>query len=144
MKTTRRAHVPYSDEIVAEICEALANSHFGVRYLCRHKENWPAEATIYRWLEAYPSFRERYARARQLQIDALVTDIIEIASDTSNDVLKKDDGSYQANYAAIQRDRLKIDAIKWIASKLIPKVYGESKEPKDNGQDAISQFRVEE
>ena len=143
MKTSRKSPIDYSEELAIEICDALANSHFGVRYLCRHKDNWPSEASVYRWLNAYPSFRERYTRARQDQSDALVSDIMEIASNEERDLVQNVDGTWHSNSSAIQRDRLKIDSIKWIACKLVPKVYGERKESTPNDNDAISQFRVE-
>jgi hypothetical protein len=47
------------------------------------------------------------------------------------------------NHDHINRARLRIDTRKWVASKLAPKIYGDKKESQDNGQDAISQFRVE-
>jgi hypothetical protein len=30
-----------------------------------------------------------------------------------------------ANHAKVQRDRLKVDSLKWIASKLFPRQYGD-------------------
>lgn len=143
MKTPKE-HVTYNEEIVDEICSTLANCHFGVRYLCKHIPHWPSESTIYKWREKYPLFEEKYTRARQAQADFLVSDMMEIASNTENDILVNKDGTNQVNHANIQRDRLRIDTIKWIACKLIPKVYGERNANKDSTQDAISEFRVEE
>ena len=136
-------HVEYSEELVKELCEELANSHYGVKYLCKTKENWPSERTIYRWLDKYPYFNDCYTRARQRQADIMITDLVEITDDNSNDILINKDGSYYNNSSAVARHRLKIDTIKWIACKLIPKVYGEARQSR-NEEDALSEFRVED
>jgi hypothetical protein len=60
-------------------------------------------------MKSHPEFLEQYARARELQTDIFIDEIIDIADSTENDV---------------QRDRLRIDSRKWIASKLKPKKYG--------------------
>ena len=60
-------------------------------------------------MKSHPEFLEQYARARELQTDIFIDEIIDIADGTENDV---------------QRDRLRIDSRKWIASKLKPKKYG--------------------
>lgn len=65
---------------------------------------------FYRTLDANQALAERYARSKELQMEAEVMKIVEIADDTTGDV---------------QRDRLRVDARKWIAAKLMPKKYGD-------------------
>ncbi len=60
-------------------------------------------------MKPHPEFLEQYARVSELQTDIFIDEIIDIADGTENDV---------------QRDRLRIDSRKWIASKLKPKKYG--------------------
>lgn len=73
--------------------------------------------TLYRELdkegEEGDRIRDKYARARELQADAHADRIMEL----SEDVLE---GKYDYNSA-----RVAIDALKWAASKLRPKVYGD-------------------
>lgn len=91
----------------------------------------PAQSTIFRWLadERYAAFREQYARAREAQADALFDEMLDIADDGTNDWMerKRADGSTEEviNAEHIQRSKLRIDARKWMAGKLRPKVYGE-------------------
>lgn len=53
---------------------------------------------------------EQYARAREERADVLAEQMIEIADVGSGDA---------------QRDRLRLDARKWFASKLYPRKYGD-------------------
>lgn len=89
----------------------------------------PNKSTVFRWLAADEAFRDQYARAREAQADALFDDILDIADDGTNDYMTKtnaDGSEYEAlNAEHIQRSRLRVDARKWMAGKLLPKKYGE-------------------
>ncbi len=142
-RSSVKPKVTYSDELALKICETIENSREGLRVLCKENPDWPSPSNVYVWLDLYPFFQDRYARARVRQAEALVSEIIHIAFDDSKDTFIDEEGKYQTNNASIQRSRVKIDAIKWIACKLVPKIYGERREDKNNNEDAISQFRVE-
>jgi len=45
----------------------------------------PAKSTIFVWLEEHEDFARSYSLARQIQIEDLVDEILEIADDSSND-----------------------------------------------------------
>lgn len=69
-------------------------------------------------------------RAREAQADAIFDEILDIADDGSNDWMERHDAEggsigWKENGEAIGRSRLRIDARKWMAGKLRPKVYGE-------------------
>ena len=98
----------YTEEIADEICEALATGE-ALYLMCQAKAHWPAERTVYQWLEKNEDFAQKYARARERQADRRNEEIIVIA-DTATD----------ANLARVQ-----IEARKWQASKLAPKKYGD-------------------
>jgi hypothetical protein len=57
------------------------------------------------------SFREQYELARRLQAEAYADEITMIADD--------------AEPGTVQVQRLRVDARKWVASKLKPKKYGD-------------------
>jgi hypothetical protein len=69
-----------------------------------------------------PEFAEQYAHARDSQADTLADEILDIADDGSNDYMG-DDETYNGD--AVARSKLRVDARKWIASKLKPKKYGD-------------------
>ena len=95
------------------ICEWIALGQ-SLKKLCRQKK-MPNNSTVMRWLanEEYAEFRDQYARARAAQADSMVDDMLDIADE-------KVDHSEQ-----VQRNRLRIDTRKWLASKMKPKKYGD-------------------
>lgn len=117
----------YTDKLADDICSSISKSSKGLRAICQ-SGNYPDPATIYRWLAENASFRDKYARAKELQAEILVEEIIEIADDTSNDtmIVGPEGGEREvANNEFINRSRLRVDARKWVASKIFPKKYGD-------------------
>lgn len=106
-------------------------------------ENVPKRMTIYCWLnpesEYYDKeFSENYARARQEREDAIFDDMLDIADDGSNDFMKKQIAEgvevELLNAEHIQRSRLRIDARKWILSRMNPKKFGDKTDITSGGE----------
>lgn len=97
----------FSQEVADKICEHIANGGYAT-----HLERFglPSMATMCRWLNEHDGFREQYARAREKRAEHFAEEIVEIA-DTEQDP---------------QRARVRVDARKWVASKLLPRVYGDN------------------
>lgn len=110
----------FSQDIADAICERLADGE-SLRKICL-ADDMPGKATVFRWLASDPVFQDQYARAREAQADAFADEILDIADDGSNDFMG-DDEKYNGD--AVQRSRLRVDARKWLAGKLKPKVYGD-------------------
>jgi hypothetical protein len=98
----------------------------------------PSTQTFYRWLESNESKSKQYAHACEARGDAIFDEIIQIADDSQNDFIEKDIGDgivvSQFNSEHVQRSRLRIDARKWVASKLNPKKYGDKIDHTTNGE----------
>lgn len=115
----------FTPEIANEICERLAKGESLRTITGPNRDDFmPAETTVRRWLAGTEdwseAFRRQYAHARDCQADHYAEEIIAIADCTDQPVsgdipLVRDP----------QRDRLRIDARKWYASKLAPKKYGD-------------------
>ena len=77
-----------------------------------------------RWLadDEGGELREQYARARDAQSDVIADEILMIA-DTEDDP---------------QKARVRIDARKWLAGKMKPKVYGDKQTVEHQGGVSIS------
>ena len=116
----RKESVEFSQEVFDEICERIADGE-SLRSICRD-EHMPRKASVFRWL-ADPELSDQYARARQVQADSLFDDVLQISDDSTGDYV---DGEFQKEN--IQRARLRVDARKWMAGKLRPKVYGDKLE----------------
>ena len=109
----------YSHELVTDFCKLLATGNT-LRSLCA-TDRFPTATTIYDWLEKYPEFSEQYARARSQQADYYAEMII--------------DEAFGAHDASI--GRLRMDALKWAASKIAPKKYGDKIEVESNQSNNI-------
>ena len=102
----------YSDDIAALIIERLAAGE-SLRAICTEDE-MPSEALVRKWvIQDEAGFGAQYARARDVGLDVLADQCMEIAD-------RQHEGT-----GAVARDRLRFDARRWYLSKLAPKRYGE-------------------
>ena len=124
-KPTRRRRHDYSPEIADLICDRIAEGA-SLRQICQDA-TMPARSTIFVWLEEHEDFARLYRLARQIQIEDLMDEILEIADDSSNDWIDREgsDGKKHRvfNPDSIRRSKLRIGARKWLISKLMPKRY---------------------
>lgn len=115
----------YSQELAETICKRLAQGE-SMRSIC-FDDDMPSQATIYNWLadEKMCSFLEMYTRAREVQAECLAEEIISIADDGANDTYIDDEGQRKTDYDNIARSKLRVEARKWVAAKLLPRKYGD-------------------
>jgi len=102
----------WTDAVEAEIFDRMTGGE-SIREICGDDRDdfLPSQRTFYRRLTEDVDFWQRYARAREAQAHREAEEIRQIADTaTPEDV----------NVA-----RLQIDARKWRAGKLAPKVYGD-------------------
>ena len=115
-----------SQEMLERICDGIIAGK-SLRQICE-PEGMPAPSTVCLWLSQDEDFAERYARAKEIQMENLAEEIIEIAEDGTNDYVAihdPDNPGYRLNGEHVQRSRLRIDTRKWLMSKLAPKKYGD-------------------
>ena len=99
----------FTQELFDRICVRIAEGE-SLRAICEEPD-MPARVNVIGWLEKDEALRNQYARARELQADHEFDEIKVIA-----DLADAED---------VQVARLRIDARKWRAGKLRPKVYGD-------------------
>lgn len=126
----------YSAELAKEICDTISSSSKGTKTLCKENPHWPSQATLFAWLKNNEDFSEQYARAKQAQIELLIDEILEISDDASNDCVVNEQGTPVFSNAVVTRAKLQIDTRKWLACKLLPKVYGNKLESTHTLNDA--------
>ncbi len=114
----------YSKELCDKICVELSSSSASLRSIC-DKEGMPHISSVMQWLNDNKEFSEQYARAREAQGSVLADEIIEIADATDNDNIVTENGVIP-NTEWIARSKLKVDARKWLATKLAPKKFGDT------------------
>jgi hypothetical protein len=101
----------YTKEKGDLICERISTHDVGLPRLCKMYSDMPDEKTVQRWRYQNAEFRLKYAQAKMIQADLLAEQCLEI----SDSCIPEEVGV----------DRLRVDTRKWLASKLLPKQYGD-------------------
>lgn len=102
----------YTEALATAICERIASGE-SLHRICAGA-GMPALRTVLDWLTREKEFPHQYARARELQAETLADQIVSIA-----------DGETGDGAADVAAAKLRIDARKWVAAKLLPKKYGD-------------------
>ena len=105
----------YTQEKADEICKMLADG-ITLQTICTLPE-MPDRQTVHNWMKSHPDFFDAYTYARQLQADSLAEQVIFEAMNSHDAPI----------------GRLRMDALKWYASKLAPKKYGDKVEIEQTG-----------
>jgi hypothetical protein len=103
-------------------------------------EDMPCTRTMFNWLRDHEEFLQQYEISKAECADMYAEEIIEIADDSANDYADVTDqngatGATRLNTEHVQRSRLRVDARKWVASKLKPKRYGDKVTQEVSGVD---------
>ena len=146
----------YTDEVADEICERLSCGE-SLKGICSEDDK-PNISTVFRWIAANDTFRDMYARAREEQAETLADEIIGISDEECTMVQSSkhpgarsddDEGNVEVvfNPTAVARNRLRVDARKWVASKLKPRKYGDKMQTELSGPDGgpvqtVTSFRL--
>ena len=115
----------YSDELVATICARIANGE-SLSTICKDSD-MPCTKTVYLWLQDKPDFLELYKAAHVAKADMLAEDVVPISDELCTIIVGEDGEETKVVFdsAAVARNRLRVDARKWLAGKLAPKKYGD-------------------
>src|SRR3954452_5806773 len=101
----------YSVELTNDICRQLAEGK-SMLEICSRPE-MPHVSNVYRWLRRHEGFRDRYVSAREQQAHTIADRAVAMALDGDRVI------------ADPQVAKVQLDAIKWMAARLAPKVYGD-------------------
>jgi hypothetical protein len=121
----------YNLEIATRICEEIATCTDSYETICQRNLDFPERATMRRWRYKHEEFRSLYAQARADQADLFVEEIITISDNFEDDVFQNSDGDPIYLTGKVQRDRLRVDSRKWLACKMLPKIYGDKPSPEE-------------
>jgi hypothetical protein len=97
----------YTPELFTRLCDEIAEGK-SLRQACL-PDDMPDRACVRRWMIADPELATQYTRAREERAELYADEIMEIADNAQDPQIAK----------------LQVDARKWIASKMLPKVYGD-------------------
>jgi SMC interacting uncharacterized protein involved in chromosome segregation len=113
---------PITKEMFDEICEIIADSTDSVDKICKSLSI--SNKSFYRYKKiAGEQAEQKYARAKAAQAENLINKINDLHEKMHNAVLTCEDPK-RCN-ALVQAYKVEIDDYKWLASKLLPKAYGD-------------------
>lgn len=121
----------YNENTANEILERIVQGE-SLRSIVKD-DHMPVISTVFRWMSHNEEFSKQYTRAKEEQAELLADEIVAI-SDEECTMVKHGNGDDEKKVevvfdsVAVARNRLRIDARKWVASKLKPKKYGEKLE----------------
>jgi hypothetical protein len=111
----RPLEYPYSDGLAHEICERIAGGESLKEICASNPTYYPPEHVVRHWgIANTGGFFSLYARARIIQADYYADMVLELA------------GSLDRNSASkreVDVVKVKIDTLKWIVGKLLPRKY---------------------
>ena len=112
----------YTAEMVDAICDRLVSGE-SLKAICRD-DHMPSRRVVHEWVaDDRNGFRDKYARARAIQADCMLDEILEIADDARSDWVMRD-GRRVFDHKNVSQARLRIDARKWLMARLAPKKWG--------------------
>lgn len=119
----------YSDEIVREILERIADGETYASIKRSDPDRFPHQSAFADWLNASTALDIAHARARMLGADIIAEECLQIADDATGDVYIATD-AHGKPYAKIdgdcvQRAKLKVETRLKLLAKWRPEKYGE-------------------
>lgn len=113
----------YSEELADRICELVATNTDGLPKLCAAHDWMPHEDTIKVWRFRNLNFSAKYTEAKRFQAELMAEQVKEIAAERAYYI--DAEGNQRVDSGFIASQRLQADTVKWLASKLAPKIYGD-------------------
>lgn len=133
----------YTKEMGDYICEIVSSTGYGLLKITQLYPELPDKMTINRWRYRVPAFRAQYALAKVEQADILAEECLEIADDDSKDIKFDKDGNELCNTEFIARARLRVDTRKFLAAKLLPKLYGDKVDEKKTEDKSVIEMLID-
>lgn len=114
-----RPPTPFSQELADAICDEYAhNTTLSLQSILSRNPRYPSYTLLARWLRENPEFEKQYARAKEDRANLFAEEITEIADSVEG----------ETENGVVSAAKLRVDARKWLASKLLPKLYGDKLE----------------
>ena len=151
--------------LITTLCERISEGET-VTQVCA--DLGIAKRDVWNWTEADADLRAQYARARELQAHAVaeqaiiaasgiddyataVAVVLEHEEDRIDDMEPKAAAAHRSfvnalRHAAVQRDKLRVDTLKWTAGKLAPRHYGDKQQVEHSAKDGAAipfTFRID-
>lgn len=138
----------YTPELAEKICKAVSAWPGSLLKLCRERDDFPNQDTIYDWIRKKKDFSDMWWSAKELQANVMGEDILAtteemaaIADESEYDLSEDGQGRSIVNTEHIQRSKLRVDARdkaiahkKFIMARIGPRRWAnKAEEAKESG-----------
>lgn len=125
-------------EILDYVMEEISLSSLSLRKATRKaigffKLDGLSHTTVLDWINKL-GYSDQYACAREVRAENIFEEIIDIVDCEDHDIVIDENGVPRVNNDVIQRDKLRVDARKWMLGKMAPKKYGDKIDVTSDGE----------
>lgn len=132
--------VPPDDEattrarIVAEVCERVIGGESVASVFRSPSPGFPSIITFWRWIHADADLEAEYLKSTGARAEKYADEIVEIADSAASPLLDAEGVPYRdgngnvilvSDRTATEHAKLRIDARKWNAARMLPKRFGD-------------------
>jgi len=119
----------YTPELAEYVCNIISTHACGLNKLKKMYKNFPDKSTIYAWMHTHEEFSNQYLVARQKQATVLADSMLDISDEIP--VIEDKDGNERIDSGMLGKAKLNYEILKWHASKMAPKIYGDKVNQED-------------
>ena len=120
----RKERIIYSDALLADILDRVSLGE-PLSKICS-SDSMPTRKAFFDWVAKDDSIRKKYDLAIQMRADLYAEDILAISDELVIEArYQGEDVKIDVSASAVARNRLRVDARKWLASKMNAKKYGD-------------------
>jgi len=119
----------YTPELGKYVCDIISTHGCGLSKLTKMYANFPDKQRIYSWLRDVPGFGDQYLIARQQQANVLADSMLDIIENIPT--IEDSFGNERIDSGMLGKAKLEYEVLKWHASKMAPKIYGDKKTDDD-------------
>ena len=116
----------YTPELAKYVCDMIATHECGLSKLTKMYERFPDKSTIYLWMHAHEEFSHQYLEARKSQACVLADSMLDIPDNIPT--FEDKDGVERIDSGMLGRAKIELEALKWHASKMAPKIFGDKQQ----------------
>ena len=117
-----RPSIPFDPVVAAEVIDIVKQGR-GMLAVSR-LPGMPGHEVLWRWMDEDEGFANAYRRARAAQADSLA-DEVEIMAEAEPRTYTDDKGVVRVDPGWVAWQRARAESKRWLASKLLPKIYGD-------------------
>lgn len=128
------------NKILGDIFKRLSEGE-ALRQILDEKEQI-TRGTFYKWVDESPEEIERYKAARLSREGVIFDEILQIADGEATTITDEYTGEDIVTKGDTQRDRLRVDARKWVLAKMNANKYGDKVTTKHEAADDITELNI--